>query len=88
VILRLRGRTDLGSTFIDVLQRYAVSLRGVDSKLVIVSANERIVEQLELTTDAIEPSDVYMGDERVGAALRQAYEDALAWIARSSATAD
>jgi SulP family sulfate permease len=28
VILRLRGRTDLGTTFMDVLHRYAVSLVG------------------------------------------------------------
>jgi len=31
VILRLRGRTDLGSTFMDVLRRYAEELNAVDS---------------------------------------------------------
>ncbi len=83
VILRLRGRTDLGTTFMDVLHRYALSLRQAGSRLVIVSANERILDQLEATgtVAVIGPSNVYMGDERVGAALERAYADALTWVA-------
>jgi len=86
VILRLRGRTDLGTTFMDVLHRYAVSLRQAGSRLVIVSANERILEQLEVTgtVAVIGPTNVYMGDERVGAALDRAYQDALAWVSNRS----
>ena len=82
VILRLRGRTELGTTFMDVLLRYAISLRDVDSRLVLVSANARISEQLDITgiTDVIGASSVYEGDERVGATLQRAYEDALAWV--------
>ena len=83
VILRLRGRTDLGTTFMDVLRRYAQALTGgTGSKLVIVSASERIHEQLRVTgvTDLIAPQDVYAGDERVGATLKRAYADATAWI--------
>ncbi len=49
VILRLRGRTDLGTTFMDVLRRYAQALAATGSKLVIVSASERIQEQLRVT---------------------------------------
>jgi SulP family sulfate permease len=82
VILRLRGRSDLGTTFMDVLHRYATSLNEVGSKLVIVSANERIREQLAVTgiTDVIGATNVYEGDERVGAATLRAYEDAHAWV--------
>ncbi len=82
VILRLRGRTDLGTTFMDVLRRYAQALTAVGSKLVIVSASERIQEQLRVTgvTDLIAPQDIYAGDERVGATLKRAYADATAWI--------
>ncbi len=84
VILRLRGRSDLGTTFMDVLHRYAVALDGVGSKLVIVSASERIQEQLTVTgiTDVIGTSNVYAGDERIGAAVRLAYDDAAAWVAQ------
>ncbi len=82
VILRLRGRSDLGTTFMDVLLRYARSLVAVGSKLVVVSTNERIDEQLAVTgiTAVIGVENVYSGDERVGAAVRRAYEDAVAWV--------
>ena len=82
VILRLRGRADLGTTFMDVLRRYAQALTAAGSKLVIVSASGRIQEQLRVTgvTDLITPQDIYAGDERVGATLKRAYADATAWI--------
>ena len=83
VILRLRGRSDLGTTFMDVLLRYAQSLVAVGSKLVVVSTNERIDEQLAVAgiTDVIGVENVYSGDERVGAAVRRAHDDAVAWVA-------
>ena len=86
VILRLRGRSDLGTTFMDVLRRYAVSLQDVGSKLVIVSDSDRILEQLIVTniTDTIGDANVYAGDERVGATVRRAYDDAVRWIAERS----
>lgn len=82
VILRLRGRSDLGTTFMDVLYRYAQSLAAVDSKLVIVSANDRILEQLNVTgiTGVIGTDNVYPGDERVGASVKRAHADAVAWV--------
>lgn len=84
VILRLRGRSDLGTTFMDVLIRYHQALASVGSKLVIVSANERILEQLDVTglLDLVGEENVYPGDERVGAALQRATTDAEAWVAR------
>ena len=82
VILRLRGRSDLGTTFMDVLHRYAQGLATLDSKLVIVSANQRIQEQLAVTgiTDLIGAENLYTGDERVGATVKRAHADAMAWI--------
>jgi SulP family sulfate permease len=87
VILRLRGRTDLGTTFMDVLLRYAQSLAAVGSKLVVVSTNERIDEQLGVTgiTAVIGAENVYAGDHRVGAAIRRAYDDAVVWVAANRA---
>ena len=83
VILRLRGRSDLGTTFMDVLRRYAVSLQDVGSKLVIVSDSDRVLEQLIVTniTDTIGDANLYAGDERVGATVRRAHDDAVRWIA-------
>jgi SulP family sulfate permease len=83
VILRLRGRSDLGTTFMDVLLRYAVSLHDAGSKLVIVSDSDRILEQLIVTniTETIGEENVYAGNERVGATVQRAYDDALRWVA-------
>ena len=82
VILRLRGTTELGGTFTNVVRRYAESLRAVGSKLVIVSANDRVVEQLTTTRvlDVVHHDDVYIGDEWVGRTVRRAHDDALDWI--------
>jgi SulP family sulfate permease len=83
VILRLRGRSDLGTTFLDVLRRYAIALAAVDSKLVLVSASERIRTQLEVNgvLAVLGAANVYAGTERVGAALDHAVADAHDWIA-------
>ena len=69
VIVRLRGRSDLGTTFMDVLGRYAQALVAAGSKLVIVSANDRIIEQLTVTgvTGFVGAENIYPSDERVGA---------------------
>ena len=68
VILRLRGRTELGTTVMAVLRPYADDLTAAGSKLVIVSASERIQDQLRMTgvTDLIGPGNIYAADERVG----------------------
>lgn len=83
VILRLRGRTDLGSTFMEVLGRYAEELAGVESKLVLISGDSNIHQQLAEThvTAAVGTGNIYTSDEYVGATLKIAYRDAEAWIA-------
>lgn len=84
VILRLRGRSDLGATFMDVLLRYARRLDIAGCKLVIVSANERIHEQLEVTglMELLGEENVYLRDEHVLRALRRADADARVWISQ------
>jgi sulfate permease, SulP family len=86
VLLRVRGRTDLGTTFMDLLLRYARSLAAHSCKLVIVSAGERVREQLIVTgvTDEIGPENVYASEERLGAALRRAHRDAEKWVERNA----
>ena len=81
--MRLRERSDLGSTFIDLLRRYAESLRNVGSKLVIVSVNEQLAEQLRATglVDFLGADNLYRSSERVGAAMERAYQDAMTWVA-------
>jgi SulP family sulfate permease len=82
VILRLRGRTDLGSTFMDVLLRYADELTAVGSKLVLVSADESIDHQLAASgvRDAVGDDNIYEADMWIGATLKRAHTDAVGWI--------
>ena len=82
VIVRLRGHTDLGTTFVDVLARYATQLDEAGSRLVIASVDSRVMRQLHTggVLDIIGPGSVVIGDERVGAALASAVSDAHAWI--------
>jgi SulP family sulfate permease len=88
VILRLRGRTDVGTTLMHVLCRYAEALAAAGSKLVIVSADGQVQEQFSASglTDVVDGRDIYTGDERVGATLTRAYADATAWIEDSQQT--
>lgn len=82
VILRLRGKSDLGSTFMEVIDRYAAKLAAVDAKLVIVSASERVIEQLLITgvTGRIGQENIYPADEWLGATLTRAHADAESWV--------
>jgi len=82
VILRLRGRTDLGSTFMDVLLRYSDELVAVGSKLVLVSADDSIGHQLDASgvRVAVGDDNIYQADLWVGATLKRAYVDAVEWI--------
>ena len=82
VILRLRGRSDLGSTFMEVLERYSENLNAVSSKLVLVSADEQLQEQFVVTgvTEAVGEDNIYPTDERVGATVQRAADEASDWI--------
>ncbi len=64
-------------------RRYAESLAAVDSKLMIVSATERIQEQFAVTgvTAVVGEENIYPTDERLGATMRRAHADAHAWVA-------
>jgi SulP family sulfate permease len=83
VIVRLRGRTDLGSTLTETLNRYADALKAADSKLVLVSDSQRVRAQLTVTgvTATIGIENIYEADEWLGATLRKAHNDALEWVA-------
>jgi SulP family sulfate permease len=84
VILRIRGADEAGATLVDVLSRYARSLRDIDSKLMVVTDNPRILRQLRVTgaLGVIGSENVYEGNEWVGRTVRVAYEDAWEWVRR------
>ena len=90
VVLRLRGKEDLGSTFMEVLDRYLTSLERADSKLVLIYSDPKVREQLRVTgvLDRLTDENVYESDEWLGATVARAYEDAQEWIRNRSSGND
>lgn len=82
VILRLRGKSDLGTTFMEIIARYAIKLRDAGSRLMIVSAADRVIDQLSVTgvVDIVGSDSIYPADEWLGATLERAHHDADAWV--------
>ena len=82
VILRVRGADEAGATLLDVLATYATDLRSVDSKLMLVTDNERVIRQLRVTgaTEVIGDRNVYRSSAFLGETTRSAHDDARTWI--------
>ncbi len=74
VVLRLRGKEDLGSTFISILMRYRRSLEAVGGYLVLSGVGDRILRQLRDTGSLaeLEESNVFTATESVGESLQRA----------------
>jgi len=74
VVLRLRGKEDLGSTFITALLRYHGSLTAAGCHLLLSGVGERVLDQLRDTgaLATIGPDNVFPAAEGVGESLEQA----------------
>lgn len=86
VILRLRGETELGSTFLDVLSRYSEALRSQESLLMLVGVAPSVRRQLERTgvLRSLGRENVFLSDSLVGQGLEEAVDAAESWIAARS----
>jgi SulP family sulfate permease len=82
VILNLRGETDLGSTFLAVVERYALELQRQGSKLMLAAVAPVVQEQLIRTglIELIGRQNIYLRTENLGEALFNAWADAERWI--------
>jgi SulP family sulfate permease len=82
VIIRLRDRDEVGSTFIRIIRRYARSLQQQDNLLMLEGLNERVLEQLQKTDvlDLIGADNVFLADPRFGVSARQALGAAESWM--------
>lgn len=87
VILVLRGERDLGSTFMDIIARYAEALRLRESRLMLVGVDPLVRRQMERTgmLGVIGRQNIFLVDDRVGQALQEALEAAEQWIAAQPA---
>jgi sulfate permease, SulP family len=82
VALGLRGRPEIGSTFITVLQRYAEALRARDSKLMLVGVDPSVRSQLVKTgvLKALGEENIFLVTPQLGGAMNQAAAAAYAWL--------
>jgi SulP family sulfate permease len=89
VILILRGRDEVGSTFLQVMKRYAASLEAKRGKLILAGVSEHVYMQLEKTglLDELGRKNVYRATRIMGDAALTALEDARTWL-ESSPMAD
>ena len=77
VILSLRGHTELGSTFIGVLERYVQALQPNSNTLMLVNVDPAVYKQLENTkTLEILGADHVFVTSKQGDTTRKAYEKA------------
>lgn len=84
VALTLRGKIEIGSTFITVLQRYAEALRERNCRLMLVGLDPAVREQLAKTgvLELIGEENVFLATPQIGEALNQAVAAATRWLDR------
>lgn len=87
VILRLRGRSDLGTTFMSTLRRYAEDLRVHNSRLMLTGVSTETASELERTRliDVFGRENVFLASERLGKSSLEAYEVAEKWLEKQKA---
>jgi SulP family sulfate permease len=85
VAINMRGKSDIGSTFVTVLQRYAQTLNQRNSKLMLVGVDPAVRAQLAKTgvLQLIGAENVFLATPQIGEALNQAVAAANAWLGQS-----
>jgi len=88
VILRLRGREEIGSTFLRVIDRYAKSIQANHGKLILVGVSKKVYTQLQKTglLDDLGSENVYRATSIMGDSAITALEDARQWLESSKKT--
>jgi SulP family sulfate permease len=83
VAINLRGKSEIGSTFVTVLQHYAQALQARQGKLMLVGVDPLVRDQLAKTgmLKLIGDENVFVATPQIGAALNQAVAAASAWLA-------
>jgi len=82
VILTLRGRTEIGSTFVTVLRRYNQTLHAHEGNLFLAGVDEAVHNQLAKTglLKEIGEANVFPATPQLGEALNTAIDAANAWL--------
>jgi SulP family sulfate permease len=86
VILRLRDRDEVGSTFIRAVRRFTEQLLEGENLLMLVGISQHVWDQMERTDllDLIGEENVYRAEPKYAASLKKAMADAEQWVADST----
>ena len=87
VIMNLRGRSELGSTFMQVVQRYADDLIEHHSRLMLAEVSSPVRDQLSRAgiVGSVSARNIFSQSDRVGESVYDAQALAEEWISRTSA---
>jgi SulP family sulfate permease len=82
VAINLRGKSEIGSTFVTVLQRYAQALQARQGKLMLVGLDPLVRDQLAKTGVLAQIGDenVFLATPQLGEALNRAVGAASVWL--------
>jgi SulP family sulfate permease len=85
VIIRLRDRDEVGSTFIRIIERYHQSLIAQGNLLMLTGLNQHVLEQLEKTDllESIGEENIFPAEARFGASVEQALRRAETWLSKT-----
>ncbi|KPK05220.1 MAG: hypothetical protein AMJ56_16215 [Anaerolineae bacterium SG8_19] len=83
VIIGLRDRDEIGSTFVRIIERYAKQLDGSGNKLMLAGMNDRIIQQLRRTElmELLGKEDIIPAEPQYFGPLNKALAKARLWIA-------
>jgi SulP family sulfate permease len=86
VAVNLRGKSEIGSTFVTVLQRYSQALQARQGKLMLVGVDPALRDQLAKTgvLGIIGEDNVFVATPQIGEALNRAVAAADAWLSPSA----
>lgn len=82
VILRMHGRSRIGSTFIQILERYAGRLQANGGKILLSGVSENVWQQLERTEtfETIPEEDIFKVEDTMGGSTKRAMAAAQEWL--------
>ena len=83
VILRMRQHDEIGSTFIELIERYEAQLKAAGGKLILAGVNPKVMNQLKATEtsqDILGDEDVFMATKIYRQSLDAAIAAAQEWL--------
>jgi SulP family sulfate permease len=82
VIMRLRGHGDIGSTFLDVIGKYADALRKSDGRLMLSGLDPKVKKRMARTghLDRIGDENIFVAGEYIGESTAAAFNAGQHWL--------